>query len=184
MQRKKQKPTKNDLSSGSGSAKRRRSAKKRSAVHSGEPITTPPRVISALSKMRAGASLRKASRESGVAARTVLKRAASVLRKNKSGRYSAKANDRLIRVLKIPTSQGPVEISVRGLRAASRLGRYWVAVDTYYENGDGSGLKEFEDESITAVDGTKYPFLTDLNLLNHLGYAGVLSFESLYGRSA
>ncbi len=134
--------------------------------------------------MRAGASLRKASRESGVAARTVLKRAASVLRKNKSGRYTAKAGDRLVRVLKIPTPQGPEEISVRGLRAASLLGRYWAALDNYYETGDISALKKFEGESVTAVDGTKYPLLTDLNLLNRLGYAGVLSFESLYGRNA
>jgi hypothetical protein len=141
---------------------------------------TSPRVTSAISKMRIGVSLRKASRESGVAPRTVLKWAGSALRKSKSGRYSAKASDRLVRQLKIPTPQGPQEISVRGLRAASRLGRYWVAVHKYYETGDVSGLRKFRGESITAIDRVKYPLLTDVNVLNRLGSAGVLSFESLY----
>jgi hypothetical protein len=157
------------------SRKRKRAAKTTNAPRSF------PKVTRALSKMRAGASLRKASRESGVAARTVLKRATSALRKNKSGRYIA-TSDRLIRVLMIPTPQGPLEINVRGLRPASLLGRYWIAVDRYYETGDTS-VKKFEDQSITAVDGTKYPLLTDLDVLNRLGYAGVFSFESLYARS-
>jgi hypothetical protein len=83
----------------------------------------------------------------------------------------------------IPTPQGPQEIRIRGSREASRLGRYWAAVDKYYENGDVS-LQKFSGESITAVDGTKHPLLTDLDVLNRLGSAGVLSFESLYGRGA
>jgi hypothetical protein len=140
-------------------------------------------VTSVLSKMRAGSSLRKAARESGVAPRSVLRRAASALRKTESGRYRAKASDRLIRTLKIPTVHGPQEIQVRGLREASILGRYWVAVHKYYENGDAS-VQKFSGESITAVDGTKYLLLTDFDVLNRLGSAGVLSFESLYGTNA
>ena len=84
----------------------------------------------------------------------------------------------------IPTPQGPQEISVRGLRTASLLGRYWVAVHKYYETGDVSELQKFQGKSITAVNGARYPLLTDLDVLNRLGSAGVLSFESLYARSA
>ena len=136
-----------------------------------------------IAKMRTdGTSLRKAAREVNVAPRTVLKKAASALRKS-GGRYKAKAGDRLVRSLKIPTPQGPEEISVRGLRTASLLGRYWVAVHKYYETGNVSALQKFRGESITAVGGTKYPLLTDLDVLNRLGSAGVLSFESLYARS-
>lgn len=83
----------------------------------------------------------------------------------------------------IPTPHGPTEIEVRGLKAASLLGRYWAAVHKYYETGDKS-VRKFSGEFITATDGVKYPLLTDLDVLNRLGSAGVLTFESLYGRSA
>ena len=83
----------------------------------------------------------------------------------------------------IPTPEGSTEIEVRGLKAASLLGRYWAAVHKYYETGDTS-VQKFSGESITATDGVKYPLLTDLDVLNRLGYAGVFSFESLYARSA
>ena len=83
----------------------------------------------------------------------------------------------------IPTPHGPKEIEVRGLREASRLGRYWVAIHKYYETGDTS-VQKFSGESIMAIDGTKYPLLTDLEVLNRLGSAGVLSFESLYAGGA
>jgi len=82
----------------------------------------------------------------------------------------------------IPTPQGPQEITVRGLRTASQLGRYWVAVHKYYETGDVSGLQRFRGQSITAVGGKKYPLLTELDVLDRLGSAGVLSFESLYAK--
>ena len=145
---------------------------------------TSPGVTNAIARMRKdGISLRKAARDAKVSPRTVIKKAASALRKNKSGRYIAKTSDRLVRVLMIPTPEGPQEISIRGLREASLLGRYWIAVDHYYESGDMS-VKKFEGQSITAVDGTEYPLLTDLDVLNRLGYAGVFSFESLYARSA
>ncbi len=149
-----------------------------------ESVRSRNQVAQVITQMRAeGVSLRKAARDAKVSPRTVIKKAASALRKNKSGRYTAKTSDRLVRVLMIPTPEGPQEISVRGLRDASLLGRYWIAVDHYYETGDMS-VKKFEDQSITAVDGTKYPLLTDLDVLNRLGYAGVFSFESLYARSA
>jgi hypothetical protein len=144
---------------------------------------TPTGVTDAIAKMRQqGISLRKAARETNVSPRTVIKRAASALRKNKSGRYTAKTSDRLVRSLMIPTPEGPQEISIRGLRAASLLGRYWVAVHKYYETGHTSDLLKFQDQSVTAVEGVKYPLLTDLDVLDRLGSAGVLSFESLYAR--
>jgi hypothetical protein len=141
---------------------------------------TLDRVNSVVRRMRSdGLSLRKAAQESRVAPRTVLKQATSALRRTKSGRYAAKKNDRQVRLLMIPTPQGPTEIEVRGLKAASLLGRYWAAVHKYYETGDKS-VEKFNGEFITAADGTKYPLLTDPDVLDSLGSAGVLSFESLY----
>jgi hypothetical protein len=143
-----------------------------------------PRVTRAIAKMRKqGVSLRKAARELKVSPRTVLKNAASALRKGTSGRYSAKSSDRLVRVMMIPTPEGPQEISVRGLPAASLLGSYWSSLHVYYETGKDSALKQFSGKFITAVGGKKYPLLTDLEILNRLGSAGVVSFESLYARS-
>ena len=141
-------------------------------------------VTNAIARMRKeGISLRKAAQEGKVSPRTVIKRAFSALRKGKSGRYVAKTSDRLIRPLMIPTPEGSTEIEVRGLKAASLLGRYWAAVHKYYETGDKS-VQKFSGEFVTATDGVKYPLLTDLDVLNRLGSAGVLTFESLYGRSA
>src|ERR1700733_551409 len=72
---------------------------------------TSPGVTTAIARMRKeGISLRKAAKEAKVSPRTVIKRAASALRKGKSGRYSAKTSDRLVRVLMIPTPQGSMEI--------------------------------------------------------------------------
>jgi len=143
-----------------------------------------PGVTKAIAKMRkSGISLNKAAREVKVSPRTVIKKAKSALRKKSTGRYAAKTSDRLVRSLMIPTSQGPVEINVRGLGEASRLGKYWVSVHRYYETGETSGLQKFRGQSITSVDGVKHPLLADLDMLNVLGSAGVLSFESMYGRS-
>lgn len=145
---------------------------------------TSAKVTEVVAKMRSeGISLSKAARATKVSPRTVIKKAASALRKSESGRYTARTGDRLVRLLMIPTPKGPEEISIRGLRTASLLGRYWVAVHKYYETGDVSGLQKFRGESVTAVDGVKYRLLTDLYMLNHLGSAGVLSFESLYART-
>jgi len=142
------------------------------------------RIVDVISKMRSGGvSLRKAAREAGVLPRTVIRRAPSALAK-KGGRYKANPGDRLVRTLKIPTHQGTQELDVRGFRAASRLGRYWEAVHQYYATGNTIGLQNFSRKSITSVDGVKYQFLTDLDELNRLGSAGILSFESLYSRSS
>ena len=40
------------------------------------------------------------------------------------------------------------------------------------------------DEHVTDADGKQLPLLTDVEVLNRLGSAGILSFESLYARVA
>ena len=145
---------------------------------------TKRKVAQVLARMRkVGTSLRKASREAKVSPKTVLKTAPSALKKNKSRRYTANPSDRLIRVLMIPTPGGREEVSIRGFSAASLLGSYWSALHLYYETGDDSVLQKFRGKSVTAVGGKKYPLLTDLEILNRLGSAGEVSFESLYSRS-
>ena len=151
-----------------------------------EPPQAKPsssKVTGVLARMRSGnISLRRASQEAKVSPRTVLKRAASALRKTKSGRYEARTGDRLVRQVKIPTPDGLLEIKVRGLREASKLARYWNFLDRYYQTGDKE-IQKFTGQSVTDVDGVKHPLLTDLDVLNRAGSAGVYSFESIYGRT-
>jgi hypothetical protein len=142
------------------------------------------RVVSVISKLRSeGTSLKQTSREMRVSPRTVLRYGGSALRKGADGRYQAKKSDRLLRVLMLPGPDGPREIALRGSRAATVLGEYWNAVQRYLETGDKSKLAKFRRKFITDASGTKVPLLTDLNELDRLGSAGVLSFESLYRRT-
>jgi hypothetical protein len=142
------------------------------------------RVAHVISKMRSGhVSLRKAAREFGIDPGLVTRLGRSGLRKQKNGRYAARKTDRLLRVLSVLTNEGKREIALRDSRQASLLGSYWDAVQRYLQTGDDSALNRFEQKRITDASRKLHPLLTDRNELNRLGSAGVLSFESLYGRS-
>ena len=141
-------------------------------------------VTGVLAKMRSGkVSLQQASKDAGVNPRTVTRLAGSALTKTRSGRYEVKPADRLLRVLKIPTANGSVEIGIRGSRQASTLGEYWAAVHKYLATGDSSKLAKFKGKQIKDTTGKVIPLLTDLKELNRQGSADVLSFESLYAKS-
>jgi hypothetical protein len=143
------------------------------------------RVLSAISKMRSEkVSLTQASRDAGVSPRSVTKWGKSALRKQKSGKYAAKASDTLLRLVLIPTSDGTREIAVRGSKQVSLLAEYWNALHRYLQTGDARQLKNFQGKHITDANGVDVPFPVDLTELNRLGSAGVLSFESLYARTA
>jgi hypothetical protein len=143
------------------------------------------RLTSVLAKMRsANLSLKQASREVGISPKTVTRLSGSALKKGPNGRYSVKPTDQLLRVLKVPTPHGSHEIGVRGSKQASLLGQYWAAVHKYLATGDASGVEKFRGKQIKDATGAIIPLLTDLKALSRQGSAGVLSFESLYARSA
>jgi hypothetical protein len=143
------------------------------------------RVLSAISKMRSEkASLTQASRDTGISPRTVTKWGRSALRKRKDGKYAAKASDKLLRIVVIPTPEGMREIAVREFKQVSLLAEYWNALHRYLQTGDADQLKTFQGKQIKDANGVDVPLPTDLPVLNRLGSAGVLSFESLYARSA
>jgi hypothetical protein len=129
-------------------------------------------------------SARKTAQKFDLNLRTFLRLARAALRKLRNGRWVAKSRDRLLRVLVIPTRKGLSEIGVRDSRQASLLGKYWNAVERYRDTGDGSALREFRGKCIIDASGKRVPLLTDLHDLDRLGSAGVLSFESLYGKAA
>ncbi len=91
------------------------------------------------------------------------------------------------KIVRIPTPEGTRAVAIRvsrHSRQASTLGKYWNAVHFYLQTGDASRLKKFRSKYITDVKRVRFPLLTDTNELDRLGSAGVLSFESLYARSA
>jgi hypothetical protein len=129
-------------------------------------------------------SLHKASRKFQIDPRTVVRWGGTALRKTASRRYVAKATDQLLRVLVVPTSKGLSEVAVSDSRQASTLGKYWSAVHRYLATGDASRIKKFEGKKVVDAEGQRVALLTDLRELDRLGSAHVLSFESLYGRTA
>jgi len=137
-----------------------------------------------VTKIRAGASLAEASRQFGRDPRAVQRLAAPALRKQRNRRWAAKKIDRLLRVLQIITSEGRQEIGIRDSRQASTVGEYWNAVERYTATGDTSELRKFWGKRVMDADGKRVALLTNLDVLNRLGSAGVLSFESLYARVA
>lgn len=143
------------------------------------------RVLTVVSKMRSEkVSLTRASRDVGISPRTVTRLGRSALRKRKNGTYAAKAKDNLLRLVMIPTTEGAREIAVRGSEQASLLGEYWNAVYRYLQTGDQSRLRQFRSKHIKDANGVEVLLPTDRAVLDRLGSAGVLSFESLYARTA
>jgi hypothetical protein len=138
-----------------------------------------------IAKMRADdTSLANAARDFGIDPRTVIRWGGPALKKNTNGRYTAKKSDRLLRVLFLPAEYGTREIATRDSRQASLIGQYWDAVQRYLQRGDDSALRKFRGVRIRAASGESIPLLTEPEELDRLGNAGVLSFESLYARSA
>jgi hypothetical protein len=143
------------------------------------------RVVHAISRMRADhVSLQQAAREFGVSPREVVRLGGSALRRSPSGHYVAKARDNLLRVLSLPGTRGLREIAFDDSREASLVGKYWDAVGLYLQTGDESQLRQFRRKSVKDANGKRFELLTDLDELDRLGSAGVLSFESIYSRSA
>ncbi len=143
------------------------------------------RTMHVVSKMRSEhLSLTKAAREFGLDRQTVLRLAKSALRKKSNGQYAARATDKLLRVLVIPTPEGLSEIALRNSSQASLVGEYWAAVQRYLQTGDDNGLRRFEGKRIRAANRKVIRLVTDVKELDRLGNAGVLSFESLYARAS
>ena len=90
--------------------------------------------------------------------------------------------NRRTHTIRIPAVDGMQSIVVRSARDASLVGQYWNAVHRYVARGDSAALEDFEGIRITTVNGDKVALITDVDTLDRLAAAGVLSFESIYGR--
>lgn len=136
------------------------------------------RALKAVTIMRKGASRQKASRRAKTSPRTIQKYAGDVVQA-RHGHYEATPSDRKVRRMRVPTEQGLMVAELQGSRSASRLSRYWSAVDHFLKYGDQSRLKPFEGKRLRAK-GQYVEFITDPHLLSRLGDVGEVRFEDLY----
>ena len=139
-------------------------------------------VLNVIGRMREGISRSRAMRELGVTKGQMERFGRSAFRKVKN-RWIAKAYDHLLRVVMVVSQEGLREVATRDSRQASKAGKHSSAVHRYLETGDASGLLRLKDAYIVDAEGKRVALLTDLEELDRLGSAGVLSFESLYARS-
>jgi hypothetical protein len=133
-----------------------------------------------ISKIREGMTLPKAAKEFGLSPKTAISLGRSALRKQRNGRYVAKKEDQLLRVVNALTTEGRKEIATRDSRQASLVGGHCAAVQKFLQTGDDSALLKFAKKRIVDARGKRYRLLTDLKELERLGSAGVLRFESMY----
>ena len=126
----------------------------------------------AVTEVRAGASLRQASHKFDLDQRRIPQAARSALRKLRNGRWVARPNDRLLRVLVIPTRNGLREIGVPDFRQASLLGKYWTAVEQYRDTGDASALREFRGKHIIDAKREEIPVADRSPCIGPSGFSG------------
>jgi hypothetical protein len=142
-------------------------------------------MLRVIKRMRADSlSLRKAAQQEGVSPQVVTQLSGRALKKRNNRSYAATHRDSLLRVVLLPTSSGMRELALRDSQAASLVGRYHAAVKEAVLFGHYSGLREFKGRTVKDASGIRIPLITDPDELVRLASAGVLTFNSIYARSA
>jgi hypothetical protein len=137
------------------------------------------RALDALTYMRQQKSLTRAAKLAGTTPRTIKRYLWPLLERAPSGRFIAARSDTQARSMRVPTADGVVVLDVRSSRSASRLARYWHAVDAFLRGRGIAALREFRGKAIR-VGKIAYPLITDPRTLRRLAYAGEVQFEDLY----
>lgn len=146
----------------------------------GDPQLTG-KALEVLSLMRnENKSLAAASREAGISPRAVRRRVGRAMTK-RGLHWVANPWDRISRPVRLLADGGVFVVEVRDSRTASRVARYWNAVDRFLKTGDENVLREFKGRSFFSR-GTQHQFLTDVASLQRLALVGEVQFEDLYAR--
>ena len=141
---------------------------------------TYDRALHALASMRRGESLASACRAEHIKPATFLRYVGGAVRHEKpGGRFRVVASDALKRELQVPTAQGPVRVSAKGIKAAREFSEYLNAIAHFNRSGDTSRLKRFKGRTFVA-EGRRHEFLTDPKKLMELAEADALRLDSLY----
>jgi hypothetical protein len=128
-------------------------------------------------------SLNQAARQFDVSPKVVVRLIGAAFRRKRNGQYAVKPSDRLLRVLLVPSKKGLREIVVKGSRQASIVGKYSSAVEKFLRTRDAAALRKLRRKSVTDAAGKRVRLLTNFEELENQASAGVLHFESLYGRT-
>jgi hypothetical protein len=81
------------------------------------------------------------------------------------------------------SEDGIITLDVRDRRTASTMGRYWSAVRKYLDGKGDADLQQFKGKSII-VNGERYVFVTDTNVIDYWGEAGELRIDYASGDAA
>lgn len=140
--------------------------------------TAPARALRVLRLMREGRSLTAAARAAHIDPRTARRYIGGAMRRT-ARRYVPARSDTFPRMLRFVTPDGVVALKVRSSLSASRIARYWTAVDHYLRSGDTQRLRAFRGNAVR-TGKLAYPFITDPRTLDRLAQAGEVRFEELY----
>ncbi len=86
------------------------------------------------------------------------------------GRIRATKSDRLVRYLQIPGPNGPIEISIRGSKAAREVAKYKAAINRVLR-GDRNALAAWRGKTIAGVK-----LITDASILADQADKGLLPY--------
>ncbi len=153
---------------------------KAASGHRHKRATPRGRALDALTYMRQGKSLTRASKLAATTSRTTKRHLLPLIERDRSGRWVAPRSDRAVRHIKILTPDGTIEVPVRSSRSASRLASYWNAVDSALAGRGLQRLMQFRGKAVRSGK-VSYPLITDIHILRRLHYAGELRFEDIYG---
>jgi hypothetical protein len=140
------------------------------------------KALKALGLVRRGLSLRSAAKQLETPPQSVVSIVGSALKKDR-GRYVPTKGDRRLRVMVIPTRQGPKEVAFYSFATAQKISRYDEAVKALSLRGDYGPIQRLKDTKIFA-NGEWIELLTDIDELERLDRSHALSFESIYAGTA
>jgi hypothetical protein len=138
------------------------------------------RALRVISRIRRGESLARASRRVGISSTMVRRYARTAFTRDWRGRWHVKPVDRLERTMRWLDHRGLTTVEPADSTEATKVSKYWQAVDHFLLTGDDRLLRRFRHMRLRTRHQTSLGFITDPDLLERLAYAGQLSFEEMY----
>ncbi len=146
-------------------------------VHRGDSAARE-RALKAISAMRRGDTLSRAARDNGVTIRTIKRYAGSALVQDRpGGRIRATKSDPLIRHLQIAGPDGPLDVTVRGSKAASQFAQHKAAINRLLR-GDRHAMAPWHGKKIQGIE-----LITDPKILIEQARKDLLPYHIYRSRS-